>query len=184
MKRGGSHGGRADADTSRGSPQCLEMCKCLASELLYGITRGVLPYTTNHKAEQDEDDPSAPQDVYEYRCAPDTTPLWYRKYKVQDGGASQSRWSWTPSDPEKGHGMIDSEWQTCGSDDVEGGVWGAIQAVGLTDVAVENKFLFQLLHDFDPGDNDGKGAPEGEQPKATRRQGGSPHVLCPPQANA
>ena len=38
---------------------------------------------------------------------------------------------------------------------------GAIQSIGLTDVAVENKFLFQLLHDFNPDDNGGNGAPEG-----------------------
>lgn len=161
----GSHSGHPDLDTSSDDPQCMDLCKCLASELLFGITKGVLPYTTNHKAEKDKDDPSAPEDVFEFRCAPDTTPLWYRKYKKQDGEAGQSRWSWTPSDPEEGHGMFASEWQTCGSDDVEGGVWGAVQAVGLTDVAVENKFMLQLLHDFDPGDNDGKGAPEGSNPK-------------------
>jgi hypothetical protein len=101
--------GTKDQEDSTDDQECKDICKCLASELLFGITK-VLPYKTNYEAEE------GPKEVFQFKCAPDTTPIWYRKHK--------KKWEWNPSDPADSYtDFVESDWETCGSDDVAGGAW-------------------------------------------------------------
>lgn len=145
--------GEDDGDSS-----CKETCECMASELLYGITKS-LPYTRNAVAEDTEKNLGNTK-VFKFECAPDTTPLWYMKNK-------EDKWMWNPSDPDDNFVNVgESDWQTCGSSEISGGgIWDSLQAVGMADVAAENKFLFQLLHDYNPSDNKGAGPPVGSNAK-------------------
>ena len=142
------------ADEKDGDSTCKETCECMASELLYGITK-CLPYTRNAVAEDTEKNLGNTK-VFKFECAPDTTPLWYMKNK-------EDKWMWNPSDPDDNFVNIgESDWQTCGSSEISGGgIWDSLQAVGMADVAAENKFLFQLLHDYNPSDNKAAGPPTG-----------------------
>ena len=73
---------------------CQDMCDCLASELLFGISRGVLPYKPNDKV-HDRDTahfPDADDQIFRFASVPDETiPIWYRQ--------AQNKWWWTPYDP-------------------------------------------------------------------------------------
>ena len=163
------------------APECTEICKCLASELLFGITH-VLPYDKNAEA-------TGHEMVYQYRANWDTNMIWYRK--------KNEIWEWTPSDPspsdtqkkiaevstelnekqnkdfwdkvgnklykggkwlvDKGEDVVEAEWVTCGSPAASGGAHGFFEWAGVTTNAeIEDLFFFQLLYDFNPGDNGGE----------------------------
>ena len=75
---------------------CQDICDCLASELLFGITRGVLPYRPNDQLSPEfQDDPAFPgadYQVFRFASVPDETiPIWYRNFNDQ--------WYWTPYNP-------------------------------------------------------------------------------------
>ena len=148
--------GSSQKPTHQVDDECKDMCKCLASELLYGITK-VLPYRKNAEGKGDNK-------VYKYQANVDTNEIWYRK--------NANKWEWTPSDPDEDesqkelHRMskrlnekkdksiwdrvknvavkgvknfrdttqndIEADWVTCGSSEASGGAKGFFDSVGLT----------------------------------------------------
>eukprot|EP00947_MAST-08B_sp_MAST-8B-sp1_P001944 g1944.t1 len=128
-----------------GSSACAGLCKCLASEFLFGASNGTLPYHRNYDA-------GSNGKFFQYASVKGTTPLWYRR--------DQGHWKWTPSDPAPSMtDFIESGWTQCSAQepaDVNGGVWGLMQSGGLAEVAKPNKMLIRVLGSVNP---DAAGSP-------------------------
>ncbi len=128
------------------SKDAKRVCHCMASELLYGMTRGTLPYRKNYRGK-----------CYEFDVGAKVTPLWYKKV-----GKS---WYWTPWKPstKESHHDVD-EWMRTNTFTVNKGLTWLLQKAGVTDVADENKFLIRLLNDFKPAQR--SSAPSGSKSNA------------------
>lgn len=104
----------------------------MASELLYGATK-TLPYVKNYEND------------HGFKCfeydADAATSIWYRFSEPE------SKWYWTPSEPDNDVQHGSTHWSASDTHDVAGGFWSWMQRAGVADLAPVNKELVDLLHD-------------------------------------
>ena len=142
---------RNRAAESKDTYKAKKVCQCMVNELLFGLTKGVLPYRPNA---------CAGRYCYAFDAGEGVTPLYYKRLN--------HKWYWRPSKPPtESHRELD-EWMRTSTTKV--GVSGlsslalrALQTVGLTDVVDENKFLMKILEDYNPYKLKGHGVPAGSR---------------------
>jgi|UPI00048C6726 hypothetical protein len=115
------------------SPLSKKLCHCMVDELLFGMTKGVMPYKPNHGTGRNK--------CFEFDAGWHATPLWYRR--------TNRKWYWTAHEPD--NAPMDMEyWSRSSTFEVQSGFWRFLQKIGVSDVAMQNKFMIKLIEDFNP----------------------------------